>query len=373
VGKILRTLLIILAVSMPMWPGTATGSDPVVHAVLFWSKTCPHCHYVIEEVLPPIHQRYGSQFRLKMLENGQPGSAEAYRSAVQLFNVPPERQGVPALIIGNQMLVGSREIPEQLPGLIEHYLAAGGVDYPPLAGLDQAAGVEVCGTQPCSALATEAPAATTPAPATGPAAVVAPTPDPVANTLAGAVLVGLAAVLIYAPLTLARAAPRDPDAKPSQTPRPRSGGDGARRTGWSWLVPVLGVIGLGVASYLAYTKLAHSDVICGPVGDCDAVQLSPYSELLGIPVAVLGALAYLGILFLWVTQRMLPEGMASVARWTLFALAMVGAAFSFYLTFLEPFVIGAVCVWCLTSAVCMTLLLLLASVELRRWRAAPGR
>jgi uncharacterized membrane protein len=157
--------------------------------------------------------------------------------------------------------------------------------------------------------------------------------------------------------------------KRTQTQQTRSGGS----AGWSWLVPVLGVIGLAVASYLATTKLAHSDVICGPVGDCDAVQLSPYSELLGIPVAVLGALAYLGILFLWVTQRMLPEGMASVARWTLFALAMVGAAFSSYLTFLEPFVIGAVCVWCLTSAVCMALLLLLASVELRRWRAAPGR
>jgi len=372
VGKTLRVLLLGLVVGIAMWPGAAIGSDPVVHAVLFWSRTCPHCHYVIEEVLPPIHQRYGSQFRLKMVESGQPGSVEAYRSAVQLFNVPPERQGVPALINGDHMLVGSREIPEQLPGLIERYLAAGGVSYPPLAGLDQA-GVEVCGTQPCSPVATETPAPTPADPAPEPAAVVAPTSDPVANTLAGSVLVGLAAVLIYAPVTVARAAPRASELKPSPTQRPRPVGDAARHARWSWLVPVLGLVGLGVASYLAYTKLAHSDVICGPVGDCDAVQLSPYSELLGIPVALLGGLAYLGILFLWVTQRMLPEGMASVARWTLFALAMVGAAFSFYLTFLEPFVIGAVCVWCLTSAVCMALILLLSSGELRRWRAAPGR
>ncbi|MGQ9767312.1 MAG: vitamin K epoxide reductase family protein [Anaerolineae bacterium] len=372
-GKILRTLLIILAVSMPMWPGATAASDPIVYALLFWSKTCPHCHYVIEEVLPPIHQRYGSQFRLKMLEMGQPGSVEAYRSAVQLFNVPPERQGVPALIIGDQILVGSREIPEQLPGLIEHYLANGGVAYPPLAGLDLTVGVEVCGTQPCTTMAAGTPTATTADPAPHPASVVAPTPDPVANTLAGAVLVGLAASLIYAPLTLARAAQRDRDVKPSPTQRPRSGGRADQPARWSWLIPVLSVVGLAVASYLAYTKLAHSDVICGPVGDCDAVQLSPYSELLGIPVALLGGLAYLGILFFWVTQRMLPEGMASVAQWTLFSLAIVGAAFSFYLTFLEPFVIGAVCVWCLTSAMCMALILLLASVELRRWRRAPGR
>ena len=42
---------------------------------------------------------------------------------------------------------------------------------------------------------------------------------------------------------------------------------------------------------------------------------------------------------------------------SLWGMAWIGAIFSIYLTFLEPFVIGATCMWCLTSAVVMTLLL----------------
>jgi uncharacterized membrane protein len=105
-------------------------------------------------------------------------------------------------------------------------------------------------------------------------------------------------------------------------------------------VPVLALFGLGVASYLAYTKLADTAVVCGPVGDCDAVQTSVYSELLGIPVALLGGLSYLGILGLWVVSRLGRGQAADLARLGLYGLALVGTLFSLYLTFLEPFVIG---------------------------------
>jgi uncharacterized membrane protein len=132
------------------------------------------------------------------------------------------------------------------------------------------------------------------------------------------------------------------------------------------LIPLLALVGLGVASYLAYTKLAHMAVVCGPVGDCDAVQVSPYSELFGIPVAVLGALTYVGILVLWVASRLVSVRLADLARLGLFGLAFIGALFSLYLTFLEPFVIGAVCAWCLASAACMALILLLASRNIDR-------
>jgi uncharacterized membrane protein len=103
---------------------------------------------------------------------------------------------------------------------------------------------------------------------------------------------------------------------------------------------VLALFGLGVASYLAYTKLADTAVVCGPVGDCDAVQTSVYSELLGIPVALLGGLSYLGILGLWVVSRLGRGQAADLARLGLYGLALVGTLFSLYLTFLEPFVIG---------------------------------
>ena len=53
--------------------------------------------------------------------------------------------------------------------------------------------------------------------------------------------------------------------------------------------------------------------------------------------------------------------MRRTALTTLLALALFGTLFSIYLTFLEPFVIGATCAWCLTSAVSMTLILLLVA------------
>ncbi|MCS7259549.1 MAG: vitamin K epoxide reductase [Anaerolineae bacterium] len=336
------------------WPGAAQAELPVVHAILFWSRTCPHCHYVMEEVLPPLQAQYGAQFRLKMLEGRTPANVALYQAAVQRFNIPPERRAVPTLIIGDHVLVGSREIPEQLPGLIAQYLAAGGVDYPALPGLEQAVGVEWCGSNPCD----EETAST----ATG-APEEHPAPDPVANALAGLVLAALAAALVYAFLAFGRASRQAAAQTDGAAARPRHAqlATHPQPSGWSTLIPAFALLGLGVAGYLAYTKLAHADVLCGPVGDCDAVQLSPYAELFGIPVAVLGGLSYLGILVLWLVYRLSAGGLGWSALLILWGLAVIGAAFSLYLTFLEPFVIGAVCPWCLTSAVCMALILLVAS------------
>jgi glutaredoxin len=222
--KVFRILLIAVAVLSAAWPAATAADGPVVHVVLFWSQTCPHCHYVIEEVLPPLQVRYGPQLRLKMLESSQPGSAGVYQATVQMFNVPPERQGVPTLVIGDQLLVGSAEIPEQLPGLIERYLAKGGVGYPPLPNLDRAAATEICGAGACtdevaSAQPADAPGTTT---AVEPVSVaaVAPVADPLANTMAGAMLLGLAAVLVYAPITVARAGRQVRDPRRASPPRP---------------------------------------------------------------------------------------------------------------------------------------------------------
>lgn len=359
---------LMISLMTPVWLGTALADAPVVHAILFWSRTCPHCHYVMEEVLPPLQTQYGAQFRLKMLEGGNPANVALYQAAVQRFNIPPERRGVPTLIIGDNVLVGSREIPEQLPDLIARYLVAGGVDYPPLPGLERAVGVEMCGNNPCDESATPAQAGV---PEERGVAEGRAAPDVVANALAGVVLAALAAALLYAFIAFGKANQRVA-AKAEDTSRHSRHAHSTANPHtewWSALIPVFALIGLGVASYLAHAKLVHADVLCGPVGDCDAVQISPYSELFGIPVAVLGGLSYLGILFLWLLYRLSAGQLGLTSLLTLWGLAVIGAAFSFYLTFLEPFVIGAVCTWCLTSAVCMALILLLASYDLQR-RAA---
>ncbi len=128
-------LLTLLLVCGGLLLPVAQAQEPVVRAVLFWSTTCPHCHVVINETLPPLQAKYGDQLQIELIETSEPGGYELYRAAVEAYSVPPDRQGVPALFIGDHHLVGSVEIPRILPGLIEEYLVAGGVDYPDIPGL----------------------------------------------------------------------------------------------------------------------------------------------------------------------------------------------------------------------------------------------
>lgn len=128
-----------------------------------------------------------------------------------------------------------------------------------------------------------------------------------------------------------------------------------------WLVPALIVIGIGVAGYLAYVETQSVEAICGPVGDCNIVQQSRYAKLFDIlPVGVLGLLGYLGLIAAWLARRLLPK-LEKLAAISFLGMAFFAVIFSLYLTYLEPFVIKAVCIWCLSSAVIATLLLLLGT------------
>jgi cytochrome c biogenesis protein CcdA/glutaredoxin len=89
----------------------------------------------MEDDLPPLVEKYGDQLDILMIEASSDEAYEVYLAAVDLYDVPPQRQGVPALFIGDDHLVGSAEIPTKLPGLIDRYLKQGGVDFPPVPGL----------------------------------------------------------------------------------------------------------------------------------------------------------------------------------------------------------------------------------------------
>lgn len=128
-----------------------------------------------------------------------------------------------------------------------------------------------------------------------------------------------------------------------------------------WLIPVLILIGVGVAAYLSYVETHSVEAVCGPVGDCNTVQQSRYATLFGfLPVGVLGLLGYLGMLAAWLTRKVLPK-FAKPADIAFFGMAFFAVLFSLYLTYLEPFVIRAVCIWCLSSSVIVTALLLLGT------------
>lgn len=123
---------------------------------------------------------------------------------------------------------------------------------------------------------------------------------------------------------------------------------GARRLDVAALVVAL--VGVAVAGYLTYVHYAGLEPFCAGGGHgCERVQSSSYAELAGIPVAVLGLAGYLAI-----AAALLVPG--EPARVVAAGLAISGFGFSAYLTYLELFVIDAICQWCVASAVLLTLL-----------------
>jgi thiol-disulfide isomerase/thioredoxin len=108
----------------------------VARAVLFYSPTCGHCQTVINEILPPLFEQYRDQLYIIGVDVTKSGGQTLYQAACQHFNM--ERSGVPMLVVGNVYLVGSLDIPDKFPALIETYLAQGGVDWPDIPGLAEA-------------------------------------------------------------------------------------------------------------------------------------------------------------------------------------------------------------------------------------------
>ncbi len=122
------------------WTAQAQGTtaEPgVVRFILFYSQTCPHCHEVMDNYLPTVYEKYGDRVEYRYIDIHN--NTEAYRTMLgleRILGVPQDAQGsVPALVIGDQVLVGAYEIPAQLEGLIDQYLAQGGVDFPSLENL----------------------------------------------------------------------------------------------------------------------------------------------------------------------------------------------------------------------------------------------
>lgn len=128
-------------------------------------------------------------------------------------------------------------------------------------------------------------------------------------------------------------------------------------------IAVVCSIGIAVAGYLTYVHYAGLNVPCPLSGGCEVVQRSSYSKLDGIPVSLLGLLGYIAILFSLALR-------GESGRLTGFGLALVGFGFSIYLTYREVFTIKAICPWCVSSAVMMTLLASLTAARVLRMQ--PG-
>ncbi len=132
-------------------------------------------------------------------------------------------------------------------------------------------------------------------------------------------------------------------------------------------IVLIGLVGLFVAVYLLLYHLGfYGAMLCG-VGSCETVQASKYARFLGQPVPLWGTLWYAGVLVL----AFLGLGPAAGKRWldVLLALTVAGGLlFSAYLTGVELFILHAVCMWCVISAVLTVAIFVLA----QPWRLLRG-
>jgi uncharacterized membrane protein len=130
---------------------------------------------------------------------------------------------------------------------------------------------------------------------------------------------------------------------------------------------VLAVLGMCWASYLSYVHYSGEAPVCSIKGNpCEQVQTSTYSELAGLPVALIGAIGYLVIL----ASLLVSDG--ERARFATAALALGGFGFSLYLTYREVFTLHKICEDCVASAVIMTIIMILAVWRYLRGDAAAG-
>jgi uncharacterized membrane protein len=130
-------------------------------------------------------------------------------------------------------------------------------------------------------------------------------------------------------------------------------------------IAVLSLIGLIVAGYLSLHRMGFIGELQCSIGGCEVVQSSRYAVFLGMPVAYLGLVAYVGLLvvsLIGVQPGRERDRRISIA---LLAGSAVGVLFSAYLTYLEAFVIHAWCQWCVISAVIVTCIFVISVIEVR--------
>ncbi len=140
-----------------------------------------------------------------------------------------------------------------------------------------------------------------------------------------------------------------------------------------WLWTPVGLSGLGVlvSTYLSVKRFTGGSLACTRWAECDVVNNSVYAKIFGVPVAFIGFAGYLVLLGLSLAALQCEGAADHRLLWAGFLMALGGFGFSIYLTYLEIYVIEAICVWCVISAVLITLLTIVGGINL--WRASPQR
>lgn len=128
---------------------------------------------------------------------------------------------------------------------------------------------------------------------------------------------------------------------------------------------ILVVIGLLVSIYMTIYKITSNDAMCLGSGECSTVNASRYSEVYGIPVAVVGIAGYLAILLVhWFEQR--DRFFEMNGLMLIFGMALTGFLFTVYLIYVELAILKALCPFCLVSQAVMTVVFIISIIRLIR-------
>ena len=338
-------LAVLALVSMPVWAEDPGATDPEVRAVLFYSPDSPQYQDLFAFFLPSLLEQYGERLEVAAIDASQLEGGAAYGTAAARYGVSPQWDGTPVVLVGERSMAGLMEIAAGLGDDFDTLAGTSGAGrWPSLPELEPllAAGMrdfDQRTTRESTAAVVEQPRQAS----SGGLRF--------SDILALVVLVAMVLTLIH---SLMRLRPRGSDTGPAAS-----------------LVLMLALLaGLGISGYTAYTALFEVALMCGPDGGCGDVQKSEYAKLFGIPMGVLGLVGYASILFSWLLARRLsPQG--GGWRWVPWAIALFAVLFSLRLTALGYFVIGASCLWCLGSAVCVTLAFWLLSGETRAYEVEP--
>jgi len=123
-----------------------------------------------------------------------------------------------------------------------------------------------------------------------------------------------------------------------------------------WLL-LLTVAGIAVSSYLMWGYATPgASLACGASSGCETVKNSPFASFMGLPLPVMGLVTY-GLLFILIVGQNRPaikqRGWSPFISLAIFGFSLTGVLYSAYLTYLELFVIYAICRWCVASAIIM--------------------
>jgi uncharacterized membrane protein len=138
------------------------------------------------------------------------------------------------------------------------------------------------------------------------------------------------------------------------------------------IVAALALAGIFISLYLTLYKLGVIGELSCSIGSCETVNTSKWSRFLGLPVAAWGLLFYIDVFLIALVGTLERLENHPIISLVLVVEAAVGVLFSVWLTYLELAVIHAICIWCVASAIIVTLILGVSVADLKDLRTANG-